>query len=203
LIKCMSRITLVRWGFDPYLAFERENLVVIGGPILMARDDIRGWASRHLVASFFTLAYAISWLGWLPAVLGYRGDLDQILSMIAQFGPAVAALVLAWARQIVRWRVALRWRAHLSDGSRGFLANLWPWTCVAGVIAWLLVLPGTILIDYFLGVNGMDFIFPILAFTVLSAFGLRLLTLVNGFAYDVQRRIDLHKTPRWVTRATS
>jgi hypothetical protein len=64
-------------------------------------------------------------------------------------------------------------------------------------------LPGTILIDYFLGVNGMDFIFPILAFTVLSAFGLRLLTLVNGFAYDVQRRIDLHKTPRWVTRATS
>jgi hypothetical protein len=203
LIKCMSRITLVRWGFDPYLAFERENLVVIGGPILMARDDIRGWASRHPVASFFTLAYAISWLGWLPAVLGYRGDLDQILSMIAQFGPAVAALVLAWARQIVRWRVALRWRAHLSDGSRGFLANLWPWTCVAGVIAWLLVLPGTILIDYFLGVNGMDFIFPILAFTVLSAFGLRLLTLVNGFAYDVQRRIDLHKTPRWVTRATS
>jgi hypothetical protein len=203
LIKCMSRITLVRWGFDPYLAFERENLVVIGGPILMARDDIRGWASRHLVASFFTLAYAISWLGWLPAVLGYRGDLDQILSMIAQFGPAVAALVLAWARQIVRWRVALRWRAHLSDGSRGFLANLWPWTCVAGVIACLLVLPGTILIDYFLGVNGMDFIFPILAFTVLSAFGLRLLTLVNGFAYDVQRRIDLHKTPRWVTRATS
>jgi hypothetical protein len=199
----MSRITLVRWGFDPYLTFERENLVVIGGPILMARDDIRGWASRHPVASFFTLAYAISWLGWLPAVLGYRGDLDQILSMIAQFGPAVAALVLAWARQIVRWRVALRWRAHLSDGSRGFLANLWPWTCVAGVIAWLLVLPGTILIDYFLGVNGMDFIFPILAFTVLSAFGLRLLTLVNGFAYDVQRRIDLHKTPRWVTRATS
>jgi hypothetical protein len=178
----------------------------------MARDDIRGWASRHPVASFFTLAYAISWLGWLPAVLGYRGDLDQILSMIAQFGPAVAALVLAWysvasvrawARQIVRWRVALRWRAHLSDGSRGFLANLWPWSCVAGVIAWLLVLPGTILIDYFLGVNGMDLIFPILAFTVLSAFGLRLLTLVTGFAYDVQRRIDLHKTPRWVTRATS
>jgi membrane protease YdiL (CAAX protease family) len=86
----------------------------------MARDDIRGWANRHPVASFFTLAYAISWLGWLPAVLGYRGDLDQILSMIAQFGPAVAALVLAWysgasvrawARQIVRWRVAPRWYA--------------------------------------------------------------------------------------------
>ena len=92
----MSRITLVRWGFDPYLTFERENLVVIGGPILMARDDIRGWASRHPVASFFTLAYAISWLGWLPAVLGYRGDLGQILSMISQFGPALAALVLAW-----------------------------------------------------------------------------------------------------------
>jgi hypothetical protein len=69
--------------------------------------------------------------------------------------------------------------------------------------AMMLVLSGTILIDYFFGVNEMDFIVPILTFTALSAFGLLLLTLVTGFAYDVQRRIGLHKTPRWVNRATS
>jgi hypothetical protein len=62
----------------------------------VARSDIRGWVKRHPVAMFFLLAYAVSWLAWLPAMLGYRGDLNQVLSMIAQFGPAVAALIVTW-----------------------------------------------------------------------------------------------------------
>jgi uncharacterized protein len=82
------------------------------------RQDIRGWVKRHPVASFFVLAYAITWLAWLPAMMGYRGDLGQMLFMIAQFGPALGALVLtwysgalirSWARSIVRWRVAPWW----------------------------------------------------------------------------------------------
>jgi uncharacterized protein len=81
----------------------------------MAGHDVRSWVQRHRVASFFMLAYAITWLAWLPAVLGYQGDLNQVLSLIAQFGPAVAALVVTWysgasvrgwARGIIRWRVA-------------------------------------------------------------------------------------------------
>jgi membrane protease YdiL (CAAX protease family) len=80
----------------------------------------RGWIIRHPVASFFVLAYAITWLAWLPGILGYRGDLGQVFSMIAQFGPAVAALILiwytsasmgGWLRGIVRWRVGPRWYA--------------------------------------------------------------------------------------------
>jgi hypothetical protein len=58
------------------------------------RQDTRGWVKRHPVASFFVLAYAITWLAWLPAMMGYRGDLGEVRSMIAQFGPALAALVL-------------------------------------------------------------------------------------------------------------
>ena len=81
----------------------------------MARNDVRSWVERRQVVSFFVLTYALTWLAWLPAVLGYGGDLNQILSLIAQFGPAVAALVVTWysrasvrgwARSIVRWRVA-------------------------------------------------------------------------------------------------
>jgi membrane protease YdiL (CAAX protease family) len=76
-----------------------------------------GWVKRHPVASFFVLAYTITWLAWLPDILGYRGDLGQVLAMIAQFGPALAALVLAWysgasgswARGIIRWRVRPWW----------------------------------------------------------------------------------------------
>ena len=84
----------------------------------MARSDFRGLVKRHPVASFFVLTYTISWLAWLPAILGYRGGADTALSMIAQFGPALAAFVTvfytgtsirSWARQIVRWRVSPRW----------------------------------------------------------------------------------------------
>jgi hypothetical protein len=58
------------------------------------------------------------------------------------------------------------------------LARLWPWSFVAGLIAWLSLLPGTILLDYFFGVNDMDFVAPILTLLVLSAFGLLLLTVL-------------------------
>ena len=84
----------------------------------MAGHDVRSWVQRHRVASFFLLAYAVTWLAWLPAVLGYEGDLNQVLSLIAQFGPAVAALVVTWysgtsvggwAHSIFRWRVAPWW----------------------------------------------------------------------------------------------
>ena len=82
------------------------------------RSGMRGSAKRHPVASYFVLAYAITWLAWLPDILGYRGDLGQILMMVAQFGPAVAALILVaytgasvrdWLRGLVRWRVGPWW----------------------------------------------------------------------------------------------
>ena len=84
------------------------------------RQGMRGWVKRHPVASFFVLAYAITWLACLPDILGCRGNLGQMFSMIAQFGPAVAALILtwytsasirSWFRSIVRWRVGLWWYA--------------------------------------------------------------------------------------------
>jgi membrane protease YdiL (CAAX protease family) len=79
------------------------------------RQGMRGWVKRHPVASFFVLAYAISWLASVPAALGYG-----FMFFFTQFGPALAALIVTWysgapvrgwARKIVRWRVAPRWYA--------------------------------------------------------------------------------------------
>jgi hypothetical protein len=55
------------------------------------RQGIRGWVKRHQVASFFVLAYAISWLASIPVALGYG-----FMFLFTQFGPALAALVVTW-----------------------------------------------------------------------------------------------------------
>jgi len=108
------------------------------------------------------------------------------------FGPPILGVIVGVAATRINAPLTW-WRTHLSGGSRRFLAKLWPWCFVAGVIAWLLVLPGTVLLDYFFGVSDLDFIVPILTFTVLSAFGLLLLTVFAGFAYDIQRQKSSHR----------
>ncbi len=61
---------------------------------------------------------------------------------------------------------------------------------------WLLgLLSLDLLLDFVFGVNGPSSIAPILGLCVLSAFGFLLLTVFAGFARDVQRQIDSHKTP--------
>lgn len=86
----------------------------------MAKFGIRRRVELHPVISFFILAYAISWLAFLLIILDYREGLSQLFFLVAQFGPALAALVVIllsgssvgrWARAIVRWRVAGWWYA--------------------------------------------------------------------------------------------
>jgi len=84
----------------------------------MTRRSVRERVGRHPVAAFFVLAYAISWLGFLPSVLGVDEEFGGLNLFVAQFGPAIAGLLVLrytggsireWASRIVRWRVPLRW----------------------------------------------------------------------------------------------
>jgi membrane protease YdiL (CAAX protease family) len=79
---------------------------------------IRDATSARPVASFFVLAYAFSWVGWLPVLLGAGEPIRTVSYVVGGFGPALAGAVTtwlcggsvrAWAAQIVRWRVAPRW----------------------------------------------------------------------------------------------
>lgn len=108
------------------------------------------------------------------------------------FGPPILGVMLGVAATRIDAPLTW-WRARLPAGLRRFLAKLWPRSLVAGVVAWLLVMPGTILLDFFFDVNDSDLVVPLITFLVLSAFGLLLLTIFAGFAHDAQRQTGLRR----------
>jgi membrane protease YdiL (CAAX protease family) len=106
-----------------------------------ARHGSRGVVQRHPVATFFLLAFGLSWLAWTPFVLSESGlgvlDLrmpvvlgtDQLVGMLpgAYLGPLSAAFVVTlaadgreglrrWGRRLVRWRVGWRWYVAVLTG---------------------------------------------------------------------------------------
>ena len=98
------------------------------------------------------------------------------------FPPILGIIIGAVATRInapLTW-----WRAHLSVGFQRFLEKLWPWSYTACIITWLSMFPGLALLGYFFGVNDPALILVILFF----ALGTLLLTIVTGFAYDIQWR---------------
>jgi membrane protease YdiL (CAAX protease family) len=77
-------------------------------------QNLGAWPARQRLALFFGLAFVISWWVW-PLTL-----LNPDSSPMVPFGPALAAAVVAFLcggkegllrllRQLVRWRVSVRW----------------------------------------------------------------------------------------------
>jgi membrane protease YdiL (CAAX protease family) len=79
---------------------------------------------EHPLFFFFVLAYAISWLIWLPPLASAQGFLDRPVSpylhLVGELGPLFAALIvtgittgrtgiLELAKRMFRWRVNLVW----------------------------------------------------------------------------------------------
>jgi membrane protease YdiL (CAAX protease family) len=81
---------------------------------------------KHPVLWFYILAFALSWLGWLPLVAGSRGLAPfghprfQVLLLLPAVGPALAAAVVTAAndgktgverllRPLGQWRVGAIW----------------------------------------------------------------------------------------------
>lgn len=88
-------------------------------------NTVRDLVGRRPVVAFFALTYLFSWTAWAPLVAsgGTAGVRTTLLVLVGGFGPAASALVVtwaagdsvrAWAGQILRWRVPVRyWAAAL------------------------------------------------------------------------------------------
>lgn len=97
-------------------------------------DRLRDAITRHPLTGYFTLAFGLTWLAWLPYVLSANGlgllpwrfpevlGSSQTLGLLpgAYLGPVTAAFLVTaidggraglarWGRRLVRWRVGARW----------------------------------------------------------------------------------------------
>lgn len=95
------------------------------------------------------------------------------------FGPPLLGIILG----ITATRInapSKRRRMYLPAGARRFLGRLWPWSLAASIIAWLLLMPGMSVLNYFFGVSDAGIVMG----AILSAFGLLLLSIITGLARD-------------------
>lgn len=151
-----------------------------------------------LVTGILAILFSLIFLVWaIMFVQRKNGGLVLILLSIIMllvgggFGPPVLGIIVGVAATRINAPLTW-WRAHLSIGSRRFLRKLWPWSFITCLTAWLLLFPGSIILDYFFGVNNPSLIISVFAF---SAFGFLFLTIIAGFAYDLQKQIDSHQAP--------
>lgn len=181
-----------------------EGVMILSWPDSEVFDILSGEPAMTivpnlLVTGILAILVSLVFLVWaITFAQREHGGLVLILLSVGMllagggFGPPILGVIVGVAA--TRINTPLRsWRTHLSYGAQRLLARLWPWSCVAGVIAWLLLLPGTILLDLFFGASDLDFMVPIIGFTVLSAFGLLLLAIFTGFAYDIHRQKSSHR----------
>ena len=169
-----SGIMILSW---PESAFFR---ILAGEP---AMTIIPNLLVTGILASLFSLIFLV----WATMFVQRKnGGLVLILLSIimlllgAGFGPPLMGIIIG----AVATRINAPWRARLSAGLRGFLGKVWPWSFIAGLIAWLLLMPGSNLLDYYFGVNDPNLV-PILFFLAL---GFLLLAIFTGFAHDIIRQ---------------
>jgi hypothetical protein len=171
---------------------ESELFRIVGGEPAMTI------VPNLLVTGILAILVSLVFLVWVTMFVQqkYGGPVLILLSLVmllvgGGFGPPLLGLILGVAATRINAPFTW-WRAHLSTSSRRALGKVWPWSFVAGVIAWLFLFPGSLLLDYFVGVTNPE---RTIAMAALTAFGLLLVTIVTGFAYDLQRQTDVQQTP--------
>lgn len=111
--------------------------------------------------------------------------LSMILLLVGGgFGPPLLGISLGLAATRIEAPLTW-WRALLSRDLQRRLSAAWPWSLAAGVLAWLFLMPGSLLLHAFVGVAHPD---RMITIAMLAAFSLLPMTIVTGLAYDLQRQ---------------
>lgn len=149
-----------------------------------------------LVSGILAILVSVVFLVWITLFIQrkHAGLVLMLISLVwllvgGGFGPPLLGLILGAAATRIdapfNW-----WRRLLSPGVQRALSWLWPGTLAAGVIAWLMLFPGTLLLEYFaLMRDPADAVLLL----VPAAFGLLFLSIVAGFARDIQHPASVRR----------
>lgn len=86
--------------------------------IAMKTSAADTFLSRHPFLSFAAIAYGISWSAWVFGLTQGEGTVATLAHYSGGFGPLLAGLIMvvalgrnpwAWAKGLLKWRVAPRW----------------------------------------------------------------------------------------------
>jgi len=174
-------------------------MIIAMGPPCQANTAWHGCESAMtIIPNFFVtgvLAIIVSLIIILWAVAFVQrkhGGLVLILLSIIQLlvGGGFVPVALGIIAGVAATRIHapfMWWRAHLSVHSQRFLAMLWPWP----LIVFVLWFPGEWILGYFFN----DYMLNLALITIFFSLGLMLLTVLTGFAYDIQRQTNSQYIP--------
>lgn len=150
-----------------------------------------------LVSGILTVLISLIFLAWVTLFIERKhGGLVLILLSIllllvgGGFGPPLLGILLGITATRIHAPLTW-WRKLLPVGLQRFLARVWLGSLVAAFCAWLVMFPGSILLGYYGNVDDPNLV-PVLVFL---AFGLLLLTIVAGFAYDIRQQTNVSHSP--------
>jgi hypothetical protein len=140
---------------------------------------------------------SLAFLVWVTMFIDRKhgGLVLMLLSIVmllvgGGFGPPLVGIIIGVAATTMG-RPLTWWRTHLPIRVRRVLARLWPWVFGVCVAAWLLLMPGSLIIGYLLGVNDESLAMAIFVSSLtLLALGSLVLSIVAGCAHDIERQID-------------
>lgn len=96
---------------------------ILTGPAMekiTSQSRIAAWATDHPFGLFVALAYAISWVFWIPSGLFFAPFAATLAHYAGAFGPMVAAMIVVgmqggsvrnWFAGLFKWRVHPGWYA--------------------------------------------------------------------------------------------
>lgn len=150
-----------------------------------------------LVTGVLAIIVSLALLVWAAAFVQRKnGGLVLVLLSVlalpvgAGFGPPILGAIAGLAGTKINAPLTW-WRTHLSLGTQRFLTAVWPWSFAVCVVAWLLLLPGSIIIWHFLPETDPNLVLGL----ILIAFGSLPVTILLGVAYDSQRQTEAGYAP--------
>lgn len=146
-----------------------------------------------LASGVLSILLSLLFLMWATLFIQRKhgGPVLILLSVIlllvgGGFAPPILGIILGATGTKVNSTWA-QWSTRRPGWSRRFLAGAWGWLLAASVVAFLLVFPGLILIDHFVGLSNPEGIATILP---LLALGSLMLAILSGFARDSLSRTE-------------